>query len=188
MTPRTLNINPGPASDPPGGAEHPAAAQHRLLPLGERDGAGRGADRPQLPRPPAGQPQRLLAAADGAGAPAHRRPLHLHLGPQVGGHLLRTPASVPRFEARHEPGSADWSLRLRDPRPGDAGKYQCQVSTAPPTAATIHLAVRGGPAPPYTAPQRRPPSSSGSRPSTSSAAAPSTSPAWCPTPHGRQER
>ena len=47
-----------------------------------------------------------------------------------------------RFEGVHSKHAADWKLALRNVRLIDAGPYECQVSTTPHMAQTVHLRVR----------------------------------------------
>ncbi|XP_042211647.1 uncharacterized protein LOC121859054 [Homarus americanus] len=52
-----------------------------------------------------------------------------------------TYTSDSRFEAVPHAGKGDWLLRLQYAHPRDSGQYDCQVSSAPPTARTTHLTV-----------------------------------------------
>lgn len=46
-----------------------------------------------------------------------------------------------RFVAMHSPDSKDWLLKIRYIQTRDAGMYECQISTTPPSSRLIHLAV-----------------------------------------------
>ncbi|KAK8742751.1 hypothetical protein OTU49_001658, partial [Cherax quadricarinatus] len=52
-----------------------------------------------------------------------------------------TYTSDSRFEAVPQTGKGDWTLRLQYASPRDSGQYDCQVSSRPPTARTVHLTV-----------------------------------------------
>jgi len=47
----------------------------------------------------------------------------------------------PRLAAIHRSSSEDWVLEIRNTQPGDAGIYECQVSTTPPRSHLIFLKV-----------------------------------------------
>ncbi|CAK9812706.1 Zwei Ig domain protein zig-8 [Anthophora plagiata] len=50
-------------------------------------------------------------------------------------------ANDARFETTHFHHSEDWTLRIKYVQPRDAGLYQCQVSTHPPTSIFLFLEV-----------------------------------------------
>ncbi|XP_045593883.1 protein turtle homolog B [Procambarus clarkii] len=52
-----------------------------------------------------------------------------------------TYTSDSRFEAVPQTGKGDWMLRLQYANTRDSGQYDCQVSSTPPTARTVHLTV-----------------------------------------------
>ncbi|OXU29321.1 hypothetical protein TSAR_011391 [Trichomalopsis sarcophagae] len=54
---------------------------------------------------------------------------------------LTTYASDERFQARHFQHSEDWTLQIKFVQPRDAGMYECQVSTHPPTSIFLFLEV-----------------------------------------------
>ncbi|XP_076678771.1 uncharacterized protein LOC143374499 [Andrena cerasifolii] len=54
---------------------------------------------------------------------------------------LTTYANDVRFEAIHFYHSEDWTLQIKYVQPRDAGLYQCQVSTHPPTSIFLFLEV-----------------------------------------------
>ncbi|CAL4149422.1 unnamed protein product, partial [Meganyctiphanes norvegica] len=60
-------------------------------------------------------------------------------------HLLTvgryTYTSDRRFQPQHTPGAEDWGLLLAHPDVGDAGRYECQVSSTPPVSHTLKLNV-----------------------------------------------
>ena len=65
----------------------------------------------------------------------------------VGGYTytsdLRLEAEREDAGGEEEVGSSSWALVIRNVSTGDAGQYECQVSTSPHMAATITLTVRG---------------------------------------------
>ncbi|XP_071548668.1 V-set and immunoglobulin domain-containing protein 1-like [Panulirus ornatus] len=46
-----------------------------------------------------------------------------------------------RFEAVPQTGKGDWMLKIQYASPRDSGLYDCQVSSTPPIARTVHLTV-----------------------------------------------
>lgn len=54
---------------------------------------------------------------------------------------LTTYANDERFQATHFHHSEDWTLQIKYVQPRDAGLYQCQVSTHPPTSIFLVLEV-----------------------------------------------
>ncbi|CAD1479560.1 unnamed protein product, partial [Heterotrigona itama] len=56
---------------------------------------------------------------------------------------LTTYANDERFQAIHFHHSEDWTLQIKYVQPRDAGLYQCQVSTHPPTSVFLFLEVVG---------------------------------------------
>ncbi|CAH1365549.1 limbic system-associated membrane protein-like [Tenebrio molitor] len=54
---------------------------------------------------------------------------------------LTTYSSDERFQAIHLQHSGDWTLQIRYVQNRDAGLYECQVSSHPPTSIFIHLNV-----------------------------------------------
>ena len=56
---------------------------------------------------------------------------------------LTTYANDERFQAIHFHHSEDWTLQIKYVQPRDAGLYQCQVSTHPPTSIFLVLEVVG---------------------------------------------
>ncbi|KAG7188868.1 hypothetical protein KM043_008474 [Ampulex compressa] len=54
---------------------------------------------------------------------------------------LITYANDERFQAIHFHHSEDWTLQIKYVQPRDAGLYQCQVSTHPPTSIFLFLEV-----------------------------------------------
>ena len=58
----------------------------------------------------------------------------------VGGY---TYTSDLRLESRHEAGTRDWDLVIRNISQGDGGHYECQVSTTPHMSTIISLTVEG---------------------------------------------
>ncbi|XP_076635737.1 lachesin [Colletes latitarsis] len=54
---------------------------------------------------------------------------------------LTTYANDERFQASHFLHSEDWTLQIKYVQPRDAGLYQCQVSTHPPTSIFLFLEV-----------------------------------------------
>ncbi|KZC10400.1 Hemicentin-2 [Dufourea novaeangliae] len=54
---------------------------------------------------------------------------------------LTTYANDERFQAIHFLHSEDWTLQIKYVQPRDAGLYQCQVSTHPPTSIFLFLVV-----------------------------------------------
>lgn len=56
---------------------------------------------------------------------------------------LTTYASDERFQARHFQHSEDWTLQIKFVQTRDAGMYECQVSTHPPTSIFLFLEVVG---------------------------------------------
>lgn len=55
----------------------------------------------------------------------------------------QTYTSDDRFEAVPQAAKGDWMLRIKYALPRDSGQYDCQVSSTPPTARTVHLTVIG---------------------------------------------
>ena len=56
---------------------------------------------------------------------------------------LTTYASDERFQARHFQHNEDWTLEIKYVQTRDAGIYECQVSTHPPTSIFLFLEVVG---------------------------------------------
>lgn len=56
---------------------------------------------------------------------------------------LTTYANDERFQAIHFHHSEDWTLQIKYVQPRDAGVYECQVSTHPPTSIFLLLDVVG---------------------------------------------
>jgi hypothetical protein len=56
---------------------------------------------------------------------------------------LTTYANDERFQAIHFHHSEDWTLQIKYVQPRDAGLYECQVSTHPPTSIFLFLEVVG---------------------------------------------
>ncbi|TMW48232.1 hypothetical protein DOY81_006688, partial [Sarcophaga bullata] len=56
---------------------------------------------------------------------------------------LTTYSSDERFSATHLKHSEDWTLQIKFVQQRDAGIYECQVSTHPPTSIFLHLLVVG---------------------------------------------
>ncbi|XP_033252189.1 neuronal growth regulator 1-like [Drosophila miranda] len=54
---------------------------------------------------------------------------------------LTTYSSDERFSATHLKHSEDWTLQIKFVQLRDAGVYECQVSTHPPTSIVFHLSV-----------------------------------------------
>ncbi|XP_070140770.1 uncharacterized protein dpr13 isoform X2 [Drosophila kikkawai] len=54
---------------------------------------------------------------------------------------LTTYSSDERFSATHLKHSEDWTLQIKFVQLRDAGVYECQVSTHPPTSIFLHLSV-----------------------------------------------
>ncbi|KAM7341604.1 defective proboscis extension response 13 isoform 2-T5 [Cochliomyia hominivorax] len=54
---------------------------------------------------------------------------------------LTTYSSDERFSATHLKHSEDWTLQIKFVQQRDAGIYECQVSTHPPTSIFLHLLV-----------------------------------------------
>ncbi|KAH8372162.1 hypothetical protein KR093_010352 [Drosophila rubida] len=54
---------------------------------------------------------------------------------------LTTYSSDERFSATHLKHSEDWTLQIKFVQQRDAGVYECQVSTHPPTSIFLHLSV-----------------------------------------------
>ena len=48
-----------------------------------------------------------------------------------------------RYEALHQNGTNQWTLRIRSAQPRDQGTYECQVSTKPVKTFTTYLRVLG---------------------------------------------
>lgn len=69
-----------------------------------------------------------------------RKNLLLHELLTVG---LTTYANDERFQAIHFHHSEDWTLQIKYVQPRDAGLYECQVSTHPPTSIFLLLEVVG---------------------------------------------
>ncbi|EEC18822.1 conserved hypothetical protein [Ixodes scapularis] len=55
-----------------------------------------------------------------------------------------TYTSDQRFHSIHLQGSEDWTLEVRYTQKGEAGVYECQVSTEPKMSLNISLAVVAG--------------------------------------------
>ncbi|KAK8383036.1 hypothetical protein O3P69_011508 [Scylla paramamosain] len=53
----------------------------------------------------------------------------------------QTYTSDDRFEAVPQAAKGDWMLSIKYALPRDSGQYDCQVSSTPPTARTVHLTV-----------------------------------------------
>ena len=62
-------------------------------------------------------------------------------------HLLTvgryTYTSDQRFSAHHVPLTHFWQLRINNVTHSDAGRYECQISTTPPTGHQLNLRVVG---------------------------------------------
>uniref|UniRef100_A0A8D8FUJ5 (northern house mosquito) hypothetical protein n=1 Tax=Culex pipiens TaxID=7175 RepID=A0A8D8FUJ5_CULPI len=56
---------------------------------------------------------------------------------------LTTYSSDERFSATHLQNSEDWTLQIKFVQDRDAGWYECQVSTHPPTSIFLELQVVG---------------------------------------------
>lgn len=56
---------------------------------------------------------------------------------------LTTYSSDERFSATHLRRSEDWTLQIKYVQQRDAGIYECQVSTHPPTSIFLNLKVIG---------------------------------------------
>lgn len=56
---------------------------------------------------------------------------------------LTTYASDERFQASHFQHSEDWTLQVKYVQQRDAGIYECQVSTHPPSSIFLMLQVVG---------------------------------------------
>uniref|UniRef100_A0A1I8QB74 Ig-like domain-containing protein n=1 Tax=Stomoxys calcitrans TaxID=35570 RepID=A0A1I8QB74_STOCA len=56
---------------------------------------------------------------------------------------LTTYSSDERFSANHLKHSEDWTLQIKYVQQRDAGIYECQISTHPPTSIFLHLDVVG---------------------------------------------
>ncbi|KAL2742253.1 acetylcholinesterase-like isoform X3, partial [Vespula maculifrons] len=56
---------------------------------------------------------------------------------------LTTYANDERFQATHFHHSEDWTLQIKYVQGRDAGLYECQVSTHPPTSIFLNLEVVG---------------------------------------------
>ncbi|XP_077299470.1 zwei Ig domain protein zig-8-like [Arctopsyche grandis] len=54
---------------------------------------------------------------------------------------LVTYSADPRFFAAHGRHPRDWALHIRFAAPGDAGMYECQVPTHPPTSLYVKLVI-----------------------------------------------
>jgi len=52
-----------------------------------------------------------------------------------------------RFKAIHKLYSEDWLLRIKPTTHRDGGRYECQISTTPPTSHIITLTIAGKPFP-----------------------------------------
>ena len=48
-----------------------------------------------------------------------------------------------RYEALHQNGTNQWTLRIRSAQPRDQGTYECQVSTKPVKTFNTFLRVLG---------------------------------------------
>ncbi|CAL4066934.1 unnamed protein product, partial [Meganyctiphanes norvegica] len=46
-----------------------------------------------------------------------------------------------RFEALHNPGSSEWTMRIKTVQPRDEGKYECQIATKPIKTFNVFLKV-----------------------------------------------
>ena len=129
-----------------------------LQPFWKRDGGVRSPGKVELQGSQPWQPDGLLDPP-ARPQPPHRRPVHLHLGPQVQPpSLFHIFLDRIRFEGIHAKHSPDWQLALKNTRLTDsgdlggsgfqcenesAGPYECQVSTSPHMAHVVHLRVRG---------------------------------------------
>ncbi|KAK9506315.1 hypothetical protein O3M35_008272 [Rhynocoris fuscipes] len=56
---------------------------------------------------------------------------------------LATYAGDERFQSLHQFNSDDWSLQIKFVQLRDAGLYECQVTSHPPSSIFIHLKVVG---------------------------------------------
>lgn len=56
---------------------------------------------------------------------------------------LTTYSADDRFFVEHARHLQNWSLFIKHVQPTDAGLYECQVSTHPPTSSFIKLKVKG---------------------------------------------
>ncbi|XP_073811969.1 defective proboscis extension response 13 isoform X2 [Musca autumnalis] len=54
---------------------------------------------------------------------------------------LTTYSSDERFSTNHLKNSEDWTLQIKYVQQRDAGVYECQISTHPPTSIFLHLIV-----------------------------------------------
>lgn len=48
-----------------------------------------------------------------------------------------------RFQALHQEGSDEWTLKISSPQPRDSGTYECQVSMEPKISLAFRLSVIG---------------------------------------------
>lgn len=48
-----------------------------------------------------------------------------------------------RFQALHQEGSDEWTLKISSPQPRDSGTYECQVSMEPKISQAFRLSVIG---------------------------------------------
>lgn len=48
-----------------------------------------------------------------------------------------------RFQAMHQEGSDEWTLKITSPQPRDSGTYECQVSMEPKISQAFRLVVIG---------------------------------------------
>lgn len=48
-----------------------------------------------------------------------------------------------RFQAMHQEGSDEWTLKISSPQPRDSGTYECQVSMEPKISQAFRLVVIG---------------------------------------------
>ena len=48
-----------------------------------------------------------------------------------------------RFRAIHKMYSEDWMLEIKPTTHRDSGRYECQISTTPPTSHVVYLKIAG---------------------------------------------
>lgn len=48
-----------------------------------------------------------------------------------------------RFQAMHQEGSDEWTLKISSPQQRDSGTYECQVSMEPKISQAFRLVVIG---------------------------------------------
>lgn len=56
---------------------------------------------------------------------------------------ILTYSSDQRFQAMHQEGSDEWTLKITSPQPRDSGTYECQVSMEPKISQAFRLVVIG---------------------------------------------